>query len=91
MVAIKFTTHLEKFFPGVKNGLSVEAHTVAEAVAALDQHFPGLGAYVVDEQGALRKHVNIFVDDELIRDRKTLSDPLTGSNRVYIFQALSGG
>ena len=91
MPAVKFTTHLEKFFPGVTKGVSVEAQTVAEAVSALDQRFPGLADYLVDEQGALRKHVNIFVDDNLIHDRQTLSDPLTAANRVYIFQALSGG
>ena len=91
MPAVKFTTHLEKFFPGVTQGVSVEARTVAEVVNALDQRFPGLAAYLIDEQGALRKHVNIFVDDELIHDRQKLSDSLTASNRVYIFQALSGG
>jgi molybdopterin converting factor small subunit len=91
MPAVKFTTHLEKFFPGVTKGVTVEAATVAEVVAALDGRFPGLAAYLVDEQGALRKHVNIFVDDDLIQDRQRLTDPLTDSNRVYIFQALSGG
>jgi sulfur-carrier protein len=91
MPAVKFTTHLEKFFPGVTKGVSVEAHTVAEVVTALEQRFPGLSAYLLDDQGALRRHVNIFVDDDLIRDRQNLSDPLTDSNRVYIFQALSGG
>lgn len=91
MPAVKFTTHLEKFFPGVTSGVSVQAQTVAEVVSALDQRFPGLAAYLVDEQGALRKHVNIFVDDNLILDRQNLSDSLTDSNRVYIFQALSGG
>ncbi|MBZ0289398.1 MAG: MoaD/ThiS family protein [Anaerolineae bacterium] len=91
MPAVKFTTHLEKFFPGVTSGVRVEAQTVAEVVTALDQRFPGLAAYLVDEQGALRKHVNIFVDDDLIHDRQKLSDPITDSNRVYIFQALSGG
>ena len=91
MPAVKFTTHLEKFFPGVTKGVTVESATVAEVVAALDGRFPGLAAYLVDEQGSLRKHVNIFVDDDLIVDRQRLTDPLTDSNRVYIFQALSGG
>ena len=91
MPAVKFTTHLEKFFPGVTQGVIVQARTVAEAVAALDRQFPGLAAYLVDDQGALRKHVNIFVDDSLILDRQRLSDPLTDSNRVYVYQALSGG
>ena len=91
MPAVKFTTHLEKFFPGVTKGVMVEADTVAEVVTALDQQFPGLAAYLVDEHGVLRKHVNIFIDEELIHDRQRLSDPVTNNNRVYVFQALSGG
>lgn len=91
MPAVKFTTHLEKFFPGITQGVTVQAHTVAEVVVALEQQFPGLAAYLVDEQGALRKHVNIFVDDDLIHDRQRLSDTLKESDRVYVFQALSGG
>jgi sulfur-carrier protein len=91
MPAVKFTTHLEKFFPGITQGVTVQAGTVAEVVVALEGQFPGLAAYLVDEQGALRKHVNIFVDDDLIHDRQRLTDPLTDSNRVYVFQALSGG
>jgi molybdopterin synthase sulfur carrier subunit len=91
MPAVKFTTHLEKFFPGVTQGVTVEAGTVAEVVSALDRQFPGLADYLVDEHGVLRKHVNIFIDEELIHDRQRLSDPVTNNNRVYVFQALSGG
>ena len=58
---------------------------------ALDEKYPGLAAYVVDERGAPRKHVNIFLDDELIHDRQKLQDPVAADDRIYIFQALSGG
>jgi hypothetical protein len=91
MPAVKFTTHLEKFFPGVTKGVSVEGRTVAEVVAALDRQFPGLAAYLVDESGRLRKHVNIFIDEDLILDRQTLADEIPDGSRVYVFQALSGG
>ena len=42
-------------------------------------------------KGALRKHVNIFIGDELIRDKRALSDAVSAETRVYIMQALSGG
>ena len=57
--------------------------------SALPLHW--LARYIVDERGALRRHVNIFVGDELIYDRDTLSDPVNSDSRVFIFQALSGG
>ncbi|NCF69049.1 MAG: molybdenum cofactor biosynthesis protein MoaD [Chloroflexi bacterium] len=93
MATVRFTKHLIRFFPDLANQSTIEAQgdTVAGVVAALDEQYPGLAAYVVDEQGALRKHVNIFLDDELIHDRQKLQDPVTADDRIYIFQALSGG
>jgi len=52
---------------------------------------PQVRSYVLDEQAALRRHMTIFVDGRAIRDRVRLSDPVTTSSTVYVFQALSGG
>jgi molybdopterin converting factor small subunit len=52
---------------------------------------PRARSYVLDDQAALRKHMTIFVDGEMIRDRARLSDPVGETSQVYIFQALSGG
>ena len=90
MARVKFTPNLVRFFPDLRE-CEVEATTIAEAVRAVDQRWRGLGDYIVDEQGALRKHVNIFVGNELIRDKQTLSDKISADTRIYIMQALSGG
>ncbi len=90
MAQVKFTPNLKRFFPDLSE-LEVEAATVAEAVAAVDQRWRGLGDYIIDEQGALRKHVNIFIGDELLRDKRRLSDKISADTRIYIMQALSGG
>ena len=50
-----------------------------------------LRGYVLDDQGALRKHVTIFVDGRRVADRTDLSDPVGDASEVYVFQALSGG
>ncbi len=47
--------------------------------------------YVLDEQGALRKHMAIFVNGRQITDRQHLTDPLGSEDVVDIMQALSGG
>ena len=90
MVHVRFTSALRRFFPDLRE-ISVEATTVADLVTALERHYPGLTAYIVDERGALRKHVNIFVNEDMIEDRLTLSDALQAGSRVFVAQALSGG
>lgn len=90
MALVKFTNHLQRFFPDIRE-VEVDGSTVAEIVLGLDQHFPGLSAYIVDEQGHLRQHVNIFIGEELIHDRKTMLDQVKSSDQLYILQALSGG
>ncbi len=90
MAQVKFTPNLKRFFPDLQE-CEIDASTVAEIVAAVDQRWRGLGDYIIDEQGALRKHVNIFVGDELLRDKQTLSDRVSADTKIFIVQALSGG
>ena len=52
---------------------------------------PVLRGYVLDEHGALRHHVVAFVNDEPVRDKRTLAEPVPDDAEVYIFPALSGG
>ena len=61
---------------------------------ALDAAFaqqPRLRGYVLDEQGALRPNVVIFIDGARCRERRVLDDALLPDSQVYILQALSGG
>ena len=90
MPLVKFTKNLQRFFPDIQT-INVDGETVAEVVAALDQRYPGLAGYLLDDQGNLREHVNIFVNEELIQDRQALTDALEANDQVYILQALSGG
>ena len=75
----------------VARTISVEATTVAEVVRAMEALAPGFAFYVCDEAGRVRQHVVIFVGEERIKDRGTLSDPVGRDSRVMIVQALSGG
>jgi molybdopterin synthase sulfur carrier subunit len=92
MPTVQLTRHLYSFFPALEGkALTVEATTVAEVVGALDALAPGLAFYICDERGRLRRHVNIFVDQEMIADRGRLSDRVGPNSHVMIMQALSGG
>ena len=90
MAQVKFTPNLQRFFPDLCE-CNIEAATVADIVSAVDQRWRGLGDYIIDEQGALRKHVNIFIGDELLDDKQTLSDRVSTDTQIFIVQALSGG
>jgi molybdopterin converting factor small subunit len=90
MPTVKFTSALKRFFPSLDE-VNVEATTVHDVLVALEQKHPGLSSYLVDESGLLRQHVNVFVKDELIRDREKLTDTVQKNDVVLIFQALSGG
>jgi sulfur-carrier protein len=46
---------------------------------------------VLDEQGAVRPHMVVFVDGRQVRDRQQLSDPVPRDGEIYVAQALSGG
>lgn len=69
----------------------VDAHTVGEAFDTIFSEQPRLRGYIVDDQGALRKHLSVFIDGQPIRDRQRLSDALGATSRVYVVQALTGG
>jgi hypothetical protein len=90
MPLVKFTRNLQRFFPDLKP-LQVEGRTAAEVMTALERACPGLTAYFVDDQGALREHVNLFIGEELLSDRQRLTDPVEENQPIYIMQALSGG
>lgn len=91
VVQVEFTRHLPTLFPELKTPVFIEAHTVAEVIAGLERLAPGIGFYICDELGRLRRHVNVFVDNEMIIDRRALGDRLQPGARVFIAQALSGG
>ncbi len=90
MVSVEFTSLLKRFFPTLAS-VKVEATSINELLIELDKQYDGLSGYLLEEQGGLRKHVNIFVNGNMIRDRKKLSDELKKNDRVNILQALSGG
>lgn len=65
--------------------------TVREVLSQVFSENPRLKSYVVDEQFALRRHMGIIVDGEIVLDRKKLSDAVRANSEVYVLQALSGG
>lgn len=89
MARVNFTSHLRKVAPG--GPVQADGPTVGAVLLVLFGDYPKLGAYVVDDQGRLRKHVAIFVDGEKLANGEALDHPVSINSEIYVLQALSGG
>ena len=89
MAKVVFTTHLERYLSCPTT--DVPGSTVRAVLDSVFTDNPPLRGYIVDEEGALRKHVSVFVDNAPIQDRVRLADAVKPGSEVYVLQALSGG
>jgi len=89
MAKVSFTSALQRFLPAPS--AQVEGGTVGAALAEVFASQPALRGYVLDDQGALRRHVAVYVNGEPVHDRVRLTDAVGQHDEIYVFQALSGG
>lgn len=89
-ITIRVPTQLRSTCGGERE-LALEARTVREALGELELHFPALHRNVCDESGSPRRHMNLFVNREHIRDQNGLDTPLAGGDVITILPAVSGG
>ena len=75
-------------YTGNQNLVECSGKTVAQLFDHLDQLYPGIRFRMISEQDTIRAHINIFVNDRLVRD---LSTNLAGTEEIHIICALSGG
>ena len=90
MIDVSFPPHLRRFI-AVPDQCSAEGQTIREVVDDLEQQFPGVSGYLLQENGAIRTHVNFFLDQKLLLDRNDLDLSVEGAKELVIMQALSGG
>ena len=89
MPRVSFTPNLNRHLDCP--AADVEGATLRETLEAVFVDNPRLRGYVLDDQGAVRRHVAVFVDNEPVVDRVSLSDPVRADSEVFVMQALSGG
>jgi len=65
--------------------------TIVEALEMLGRDYPGIRQRVLDDQGHLRRHVNVFVDGENVRLAQGDGTQVTHASEVRIYPAMSGG
>jgi sulfur carrier protein ThiS len=89
MPSVEFAPALTRHVPCPPQ--QVEASTLRAALAIAFEAAPALKSYVLDEQGAVRKHVAVFVNAQMIASRSQLDLPLQPNDKVMVIQALTGG
>ncbi len=91
-VTVRIPSYLAAF-AGDNNVLTVDCApaTVRDLLSALWQLHPALQDRIVDEQGQVRRHINIFVDGEAIRHTNGPETSLPANAEVMIVPAVSGG
>jgi sulfur-carrier protein len=89
MAQVHFTAWLRAWAPA--EPVHAPGATVGEVLASLFEQQPQVKNYVVDERGALRKHVCIFADGQRLPRDATMGHPIVANSKLYVMQALSGG
>lgn len=89
MAQVSFTENLQRHLscPVVRGA----GDTVSAVLNDVFRDNAALRSYLLDDQGRLRQHVAVYINDRLVADRDRLTDPVADGDEVFVFQALSGG
>ena len=90
MAKVRVPTQLRELSGG-KSEIEVEGDTVADVLAALDAAHPGFRDRLFDDDGKLRRFVNVFVADEDVRFLDGLDTKVGAAQTVSIVPAVAGG
>ena len=87
---VRIPTILRTYSSGAAE-VEVEGSTLREVLVNLDAQCPGISARVLDEEGQLRRFVNVYVDDDDVRFLDGLDSTVQQGSRVSIIPAVAGG
>ena len=89
MALIRFTENLQRHIhcPDCQ----VAGTTLGEALNHVFEQHPRLRSYILDDQGRLRKHIAVFVDGRMLKDKTQRDLPINSDTTIDVIQALSGG
>lgn len=90
MSTIRIPTPLRNLTSGAAE-VSVTGKTVGEALASLEAKHNGVKARICDDQGNVRRFVNVYLNDEDIRFLANLDTPLKDGDSLSIVPAIAGG
>ena len=89
-VTVRIPTQLRPLAGGAGE-VALDGATVGEVLQALDVAHPGFASRLFDEEGGLRRFVNVFLADEDVRFLEGLGTPVTSGQTLSIVPAVAGG
>ena len=89
-VLVRIPTPLQQLAGGKKE-INVSGETVSHIIEQLEKEAPGIKDRLLDENGEIRRFVNVYVDEEDIRFLDGLSTPVAEDSEVSIIPAVAGG
>jgi molybdopterin synthase sulfur carrier subunit len=90
-VSVRIPTILRPLTGGAADVSVDNAATLAEVIDALEVDHPGLRTRVLDDDGKLRRFVNVYVDDDDVRFASGLTTPTPDGTTISIIPAVAGG
>jgi len=89
-VTVKIPTPLRTIMGGQAE-VKMEGATVGEVLKNMDMQFKGFGERVLDDGRAVKRFINVFVNEDNIRDRKELDTELKNGDTISILPSIAGG
>jgi sulfur-carrier protein len=89
-VSVRVPTILRTYTGGASE-VSVRGGTLAEVIEALESAYPGMRTRLLDDEGRLRRFVNVYVGDEDVRFAEGLATPTPAGTSVSVIPAVAGG
>jgi len=80
-----------KYYVNNQSEIFVPAPTVSELINRVIEQYPSIKFHLVDSEGQLRRHFNIFVNGTHIRDLNGMDTPLQEEDKVILMASAAGG
>ena len=90
MATVRIPTPLRKLTNGLEE-VQVSGANIAAVITQLESQYPGIKERICDDQGNVRRFVNIFANDEDIRFLQNLETPAKDNDEISIVPAIAGG
>ena len=89
-IRVRIPTPLRRFTGGSEE-VNVSGATIAAVVGDLERQYPGIKERICDEEGKVRRFVNLYVNGDDIRFLSELDTPIKDGDEISIVPAIAGG
>ncbi len=90
MATVLVPTPLRRLTGG-QSKLTVDGGDIGALIQTINQQYPGIAEKILDDEGNVKRFINVFVNDDEIRTLQGLATPVKASDRISIVPAMAGG